>query len=78
MIKQSDTEKKELIEIVRGKQVTRIDLNSEGGQQVMFHSALRIKMTLTINQFIILSHGIDLLVVGRSPPYSEDSRVVAM
>ena len=44
LIKQSDTDITELTEIVRGKQVTaRIDFNSEGGQQVTFHSALRIK-----------------------------------
>ena len=49
LIKQSDTAITELTEIVRGKQqvTARIDLNSEEGQQVTFHSALRIKMTLT-------------------------------
>ena len=48
LIKQSDTDITELTELVRGKQVTaRIYLNSEGEQQVTFHSALRIKMTLT-------------------------------
>ena len=48
LIKQSDTDITEWTETVRGKQVTaRIDFNSEGGQQVTFHSALRIKMTLT-------------------------------
>ena len=44
-IKQSDTDKTELTEIVGGKltiKVTaRIDINSEGGQQVTFHSALK-------------------------------------
>ena len=49
LIKQSDTDITESTEIVRGKQqvTARIDLNSEGGQQVTFHSALRIKTTLT-------------------------------
>ena len=42
LIKQSDMDITEWTEIVRGKQVTaRIYLNSEGGQQVTFHSALR-------------------------------------
>ena len=47
LIKQSDTDITEWTEIVRGKQqvTARIDFNSEGGQQVTFHSAPRIKMT---------------------------------
>ena len=49
LIKQSDTDITEWTEIVRRKQqvTASIDFNSEGGQQVTFHSALRIKMTLT-------------------------------
>ena len=47
MIKQSDTDKTELTEIVGGKQqdTAIIDLNSEGGQQVTF-DALRIEITV--------------------------------
>ena len=49
LIKQRDTDMTELTEIVRGKQQVRarMYLNSEEGQQVTFHSALRIKITLT-------------------------------
>ena len=52
MIKQSDTDITEMTEIVRGKQqVTAINyLNSEGGQQVTFHSALTIQMTISISR----------------------------
>ena len=44
-IKQSYTDITEWTELVRGKQhvTARIDFNSEGGQQVTFQSALRIK-----------------------------------
>ena len=47
LIKQSDTDITDWTEIVKGKQqvTARNYLNSEGGQQVTFHSALRIKMT---------------------------------
>ena len=47
LIKQSDTDITEWTEIVRGKQVTAKIEGYRVTEQVTFHSALRINMTLT-------------------------------